>query len=129
MLGCGGHAKARAACTVTAHALAWDTAHEVGHALLTSAFSPVHVEDDRNLMFKFSRKSAVVPVLTDRQVAKIRASVCCRPVKSKPPAPARRDPEHVSTADRGVPAFTIAARDASFSPRPGHVVSARISIR
>lgn len=81
VLGCGGHAKTRVACTVTASALAWDTAHEVGHALLTSAFNPVHVDDTRNLMFQFSRTSPVVPVLTDRQVAKIRASICCRVVK------------------------------------------------
>jgi peptidoglycan hydrolase-like protein with peptidoglycan-binding domain len=80
VLGCGGHAKTRTACTVTANAFAWDTAHEVGHALLTSAFSPVHVDDTRNLMFPVSRRSAVVPVLTDRQVARIRASVCCRAV-------------------------------------------------
>ncbi|MCC6127092.1 MAG: peptidoglycan-binding protein [Pirellulales bacterium] len=79
-LGCGGHAPNRPACTVTANALAWDTAHEVGHVLLTSRFSPVHVNDRRNLMHPTSRSLASTPILTDRQVAKIRSSPLCRTV-------------------------------------------------
>ncbi|MFO0698068.1 MAG: peptidoglycan-binding protein [Nitrospira sp.] len=75
--GCGGHAIDRPACTVAAHAFGWTTAHEVCHVLLGSSFSPVHVEDTRNLMFRYSRRESSVPVLTDRQVAQIRRSVCC----------------------------------------------------
>ncbi|MFI3220957.1 MAG: peptidoglycan-binding domain-containing protein [Methylococcales bacterium] len=78
VLGCGGHANNRPACTITASALAWDTAHEVCHVLLTSSFSPTHINDLRNLMHPASRRSISIPVLTDRQVAQIRRSVCCR---------------------------------------------------
>jgi len=79
-LGCGGHTKDRPACTVTAHALAWDTAHEVGHVLLTSSFTPVHINDRRNLMHPISRSLASTPILTDRQVAKIRSSPLCKAI-------------------------------------------------
>ncbi|MFO1267206.1 MAG: peptidoglycan-binding protein [Rubrivivax sp.] len=78
VLGCGGHAPNRPACTITASALAWDTAHEVCHVLLGSSFAPVHVNDRRNLMHPTSRSLKSVPVLTDRQVARIRASANCR---------------------------------------------------
>jgi Putative peptidoglycan binding domain len=43
VLGCRGHAVNRPAVTVAAEASRWDTAHEVGHVLLGSSFSPVHV--------------------------------------------------------------------------------------
>jgi Putative peptidoglycan binding domain len=42
VLGCGGHAPDRPAATVAKEAWRWDMAHEVGHVLLTSRFSPVH---------------------------------------------------------------------------------------
>jgi Putative peptidoglycan binding domain len=77
VLGCGGHAANRPACTITASALAWDTAHEVCHVLLGSSFSPVHINDRRNLMHPISRSLASVPILTDRQVTRIRASAEC----------------------------------------------------
>ena len=78
LLGCGGHAKNRPACTVAAAASRWDTAHEVGHVLLTSSFNPVHVsEHQRNLMYPYSRNTGQIPVLTDRQVAQIRRNICC----------------------------------------------------
>lgn len=77
LLGCGGHAKNRPACTVAAHAGAWDTAHEVCHVLLTSSFNPVHISDQRNLMHPESRSSPTPPVLTDRQVKQIRNSPLC----------------------------------------------------
>jgi hypothetical protein len=77
LLGCGGHAKDRPACTVAANASRWDTAHEVCHVLLTSAFNPVHVADTRNLMYEFSSSSKSPLVLTDRQVAQIKANPCC----------------------------------------------------
>jgi hypothetical protein len=75
--GCGGHALNRPACTIAAHAMGWDTAHEVSHVLLGSGFSPVHIEDRRNLMYPYSRKEATVPVFTDRQLQQMRRSTCC----------------------------------------------------
>lgn len=80
LLGCGGHAQNRPACTVAATASRWDTAHELGHVLLTSAFAPVHVNDRRNLMHPTAPSFATIPVLTDRQITKIRESICCRSV-------------------------------------------------
>lgn len=78
LLGCGGHAPNRPACTVARSASQWDTAHEVGHVLLTSSFSPVHVSDRRNLMFPTSRSERSIPMLTDRQVRQMRSSACCK---------------------------------------------------
>ncbi|MDD4269627.1 MAG: peptidoglycan-binding protein [Pirellulales bacterium] len=80
LLGCGGHARNRPACTIAAHAGAWDTAHEVCHVLLTSSFNPVHISDQRNLMHPESRSSPTPPVLTDRQVKQIRNSPLCRAI-------------------------------------------------
>lgn len=79
-LGCGGHMKGRPACTVTASASGWDTAHEVCHVLLGSAFAPVHSTDKRNLMFAISRSQKSVPQLTEKQVARIKASKQCSSV-------------------------------------------------
>ncbi|MEZ5346879.1 MAG: peptidoglycan-binding domain-containing protein [Pyrinomonadaceae bacterium] len=80
LLGCGGHAANRPACTVAANASRWDTAHEAAHVLLTSNFDPVHVNDLRNLMHPTASTFATIPVLTDRQITKIRSSVCCTPM-------------------------------------------------
>jgi hypothetical protein len=80
LLGCGGHAQNRPACTVAATASRWDTAHELGHVLLTSVFAPVHINDRRNLMHPTASTFSSIPVLTDRQITKIRQSVCCRTI-------------------------------------------------
>ena len=80
LLGCGGHATNRPACTIAARAGAWDTAHEVCHVLLTSSFAPVHNSDRRNLMHATEPFLSTIPVLTDRQVAQIRLSPLCRPM-------------------------------------------------
>jgi hypothetical protein len=80
LLGCGGHAIGRPACIVAAQASRWDTAHEIGHVLLTSAFSPVHSTDPTNLMFQFSSTSSATPILTDAQVAQMKASPCCETI-------------------------------------------------
>ena len=77
LLGCGGHAPGQPACIVAAQGRRWDTAHEVGHVLLTSAFSPVHETDTANLMFAVSSTSSTTPTLTDAQVAQMKASPCC----------------------------------------------------
>jgi hypothetical protein len=79
LLGCGGHAPNRPACVVAAQASRWDTAHEIGHVLLTSSYSPVHSPDHGNLMFATSSSSASTPVLTANQVAQIKRSPCCKP--------------------------------------------------
>jgi Putative peptidoglycan binding domain len=79
-LGCGGHMAGRPACTITASALGWDTAHEVCHVLLGSAFRPVHSADKRNLMFATSRSEKTMPQMTVKQVAKIKASGQCSTV-------------------------------------------------
>jgi hypothetical protein len=39
-----------------------DTAHEVGHVLLTSAFKPVHADDPNNLMYPYSSNASRVPM-------------------------------------------------------------------
>jgi len=80
LLGCGGHATERPACIVAARASRWDTAHEIGHVLLTSAFSPVHSTDPANLMFQFSSTSNTTPILTAAQVAQMKASPCCQTI-------------------------------------------------
>jgi hypothetical protein len=77
LLGCGGHAPNRPACTVAANASRWDTAHEACHVLLTSSFNPVHINDTRNLMHPTASSFATTPVLTMAQVNKIRQSPCC----------------------------------------------------
>ncbi len=80
VLGCGGHAKDRPACTIAARAGAWDTAHEVCHVLLGSSFNPVHNPDKRNLMHETEPFLTSIPVLTDRQVIRIRKSNLCRTI-------------------------------------------------
>ncbi len=75
--GCGGHMANRPACTVAANVTRWATAHEVGHVLLTSAFNPTHVASNRNLMMDGVLHFSTTPVLTDRQIAQIKASTCC----------------------------------------------------
>jgi peptidoglycan hydrolase-like protein with peptidoglycan-binding domain len=78
VLGCGGHAAHRPACAVTHNCGQFDPAHEVGHVLLTSGFSPVHANDDRNLMYAFSSARTNPLMLTEKQLKRIRASTLCR---------------------------------------------------
>jgi hypothetical protein len=80
LLGCGGHAKDRPACTIAARAGAWDMAHEVAHVLLTSSFAPVHNSDRRNLMHATEPFVTRVPVFSDRQIAQIRKSPLCKAI-------------------------------------------------
>lgn len=76
-LGCGGHAPGRPAATVARQAWRWDVAHEVGHVLLTSSYSPVHHQHWRNLMNAFPANNNVVKILTDGQVRQMRRHSCC----------------------------------------------------
>ena len=80
LLGCGGHAKNRPAVTVASNASQWDTAHEIGHVLLTSAFTPVHSTDTKNLMYAFSQTISQTPILTNRQLTQIRSHICCKAI-------------------------------------------------
>jgi hypothetical protein len=80
LLGCGGHIPGRPACIVAAQGGPWDTAHEVGHVLLGSFFSPSHSTDPSNLMYQYSSISPATPTLTTEQLAQIRKSPCCIPV-------------------------------------------------
>ena len=75
--GCGGHAPDRPAATVAQEAWRLDMAHEVGHVLLTSWFSPVHHPHPRNLMNAYPANNDVVKVLTYAQVRQMRTHVCC----------------------------------------------------
>jgi hypothetical protein len=71
--GCGGHASHRPACTAAHDCTRWTIAHEAGHVLLTSRFTPVHFQnEERNLMYKSTNDAWVMPSLTDRQVRKMR---------------------------------------------------------
>jgi hypothetical protein len=77
-LGCGGHAPNKPACIVTAAGSQWTTAHEVGHVLLGSGFSPVHETTTGNLMYRSSPAiTGNPPSLTPAQVAQIKRSSCC----------------------------------------------------
>lgn len=44
-MGCGGHHPSLPACLIVRHASQWDTAHEIGHVLLTRKFNPIHWPD------------------------------------------------------------------------------------
>lgn len=79
LLGCGGHATGRPAVTVAARASRWDTAHEIGHVLLTSSYAPVHHSNVRNLMYAFSSSNSGTPYLSTSQLRQIRQSTCCMP--------------------------------------------------
>jgi hypothetical protein len=78
LLGCGGHAPNRPACTVAKSGTQWTVAHEVGHVMLGSGFAPVHVNDSRNLMNRTTSTITSLPTLTDKQIARIRASAVCK---------------------------------------------------
>lgn len=78
--GCGGHAAGRPACTVAASGTQWTVAHELGHVLLGSTFSPVHVNDTRNLMNTTTATITSIPALTEKQLRQMRTNVCCRSV-------------------------------------------------
>ncbi len=77
-LGCGGHAPGKPACICAAAGSKWTMAHEVGHVLLGSSFSPVHSTDRNNLMYSSTPAiTADLPVLTDAQVERIKQSPYC----------------------------------------------------
>lgn len=78
LLGCGGHAKGRPACTVAESGTRWTVAHELGHVLLGSGFAPVHVNDSRNIMNTTTSTITSTPVFTVKQLKQIRTSSVCR---------------------------------------------------
>jgi hypothetical protein len=75
--GCGGHLKDKPACIVAKAGTKYCTAHEVCHVLLGSTFSPVHITDTNNLMHPVDIQRSKVPVLTEAQVARVKASSMC----------------------------------------------------
>lgn len=77
ILGCGGHAPNKPACLVARSGSKWDTAHELGHVLLTSSFTPVHSTDINNLMHATASSYAKTPILTPKQVEQIKKSPFC----------------------------------------------------
>ena len=78
--GCGGHAPNRPACIVARAGSNFCTAHEVCHILLTSGFSPVHINSPTNLMHSVDLQRAAVPTLTQAQVDRIKRSPLCRSI-------------------------------------------------
>ncbi|PQO39891.1 hypothetical protein DTL21_03915 [Bremerella cremea] len=77
--GCGGHLKNRPACIVAKAGTKWCVAHEIGHVLLTSSFSPVHIGATSNLMYSVDIARSV-PSLNPAQVQKIKSSPLCRSI-------------------------------------------------
>lgn len=76
--GCGGHAPNRPACIVAKAGTNFCTAHEVCHILLTSGFTPVHINGATNLMHPVDVQRPNVPTLTAAQEAQIKANPLCR---------------------------------------------------
>jgi peptidoglycan hydrolase-like protein with peptidoglycan-binding domain len=76
--GCAGHAPNRPAVMIASTAVDKTTmAHEVGHVLLGSSFTPVHVADSNNLMCSAAICTGNPPILTDDQLRAIRSSPYC----------------------------------------------------
>ena len=76
--GCGGHLPNRPACIVAKAGTNFCTAHEVCHVLLTSSFTPVHIDVATNLMHSVDLPRSKTPTLTPEQVAQIKSSPLCR---------------------------------------------------
>jgi hypothetical protein len=73
--GCASHRPGKPACMVASTAIDKTTmAHEVGHVLLTSSFSPVHTGDSNNLMCAAPICTGNPATLTPEQIAKITSS-------------------------------------------------------
>ena len=75
--GCGGHLTNRPGCIVARAGTKWCTAHEICHVLLGSTFSPVHINDPRNLMHSVDLQRGATPTLTAAQVAQVKLSPLC----------------------------------------------------
>lgn len=75
--GCGGHLTNRPGCIVARAGTKWCTAHEICHVLLGSTFTPVHINDTRNLMHSVDIQRVATPTLTAAQVERIKQSPLC----------------------------------------------------
>ncbi len=76
--GCAGHLPGKPAAMIASTASDKMTmAHEVGHVLLTSSFSPVHEADSKNLMCSAPICTGNPATLNDSQLAQIRKSPMC----------------------------------------------------
>jgi hypothetical protein len=71
--GCAGHANWRAGVMVGSACTPWTLAHEVGHVLLGSSYSPVHTTSPSNIMYEKSSQFTQTsnPSLDLPQVAQV----------------------------------------------------------
>jgi len=76
--GCGGHAPNRPACIVAKAGTKFCTAHEVCHILLSSAFTPVHIDVVTNLMHSVDLQRNAIPTLNQAQIDQVKRSTLCR---------------------------------------------------
>jgi len=74
LLGCGGHLPGRPACILAASAARYSTAHEVGHVMLGSRFTPVHDPTVSNLMYAYENRTGDPPSLNAAQITQIKLS-------------------------------------------------------
>ncbi|MBY0231064.1 MAG: peptidoglycan-binding protein [Gemmataceae bacterium] len=79
LAGCAGHKPGSPACVVAATAAKYDMAHEIGHVLVGSSFSPNHHPFKTNLMFE-NAITADPPGLSESQVRAMRKSALCFPL-------------------------------------------------
>ena len=77
LLGCGGHLPGKPACILGSAAARYSTAHEVGHVMLGSSFTPVHDSAISNLMYAFENRTGDPPSLNAAQVTQIKLSRSC----------------------------------------------------
>jgi hypothetical protein len=76
LAGCAGHAVGKPSAVISATGTVYTMAHEVGHVLLGSTFSPVHTETITNIMVNgtFRIGPGVLPTFTAEQRTRILAS-------------------------------------------------------
>jgi hypothetical protein len=79
--GCAGHANWRAGVMVGSACTPWTLAHEVGHVLLGSTYSPVHTSSPLNIMYEKSSQFTQTsnPSLDLSQVGQMLRSQYVRP--------------------------------------------------
>ena len=62
---------------LAANAKKYDMAHEVGHVLLGSSFTPVHTSDSKNVMVSVPGSPKTPLTFTPDQLTQIRKSPYC----------------------------------------------------
>lgn len=76
LAGCAGHAPSKPAVVVSATGTMYTMAHELGHVLLTSSFTPVHETSTSNIMVSGTHRIAAgsSPTFNAAQVTQIKKS-------------------------------------------------------